>query len=196
MRAYMLTCLSALCLCTMNGCSEDDSAADAGGGKTRPDAGKPGAGGDAGPRDAGPQSCNTQGTWRVTLDLSDERCGPHVDQLMLGVNVEDGADAGADAFMHPFSAGGISCGNALADIDAGRCEPRRTVSIAADRCTVTASSLARWGAGGEPQCDEFKLTLHVHGDSADVEGSYRKCWCGTGGPQGTTVQMSGTAVRD
>jgi hypothetical protein len=185
MRAHTLTCLSALWFSTIQGCTEDTNVADAGKDSVPRDAARD-AQSDAAAPDAGPVNCDTRGTWRVTLFASSVRCGPRTD-VVLTITVDDDSDAGLDAFAPTNQPSGPFC-TPDARVD-------REVDVAAEGCTVTASSLTAWCANGEPQCSEYKLTLHVRGDSADVEGSYRHCWCGTAGPTGTTVQLTGKAIR-
>ena len=104
------------------------------------------------------------------------------------MHIDSDADAGADDFVTPTKPAGPFCTPEARVI--------KEVGIAANGCSVTASAVTRWCANGEPQCTDYQLTLHVHGQNADVEGSFRRCWCGTSGPDGTTVHVTGSAVRE
>jgi hypothetical protein len=182
MRAYTPTYLGIFWLCglalLLAACSDETGVADAGGTSQR----------DAGRADSGPMDCSTQGTWRVTLAMSSERCSPSLQASTLTITVDPDADAGADAFVTSTQPAGPFCTRD------GRVT--HEVGVAASGCIVTASSLTSWCAHSEPQCADYQLMLHVRGERAEVKGSYRSCWCGTAGPEGTTVQVSGSAVRE
>jgi hypothetical protein len=98
---------------------------------------------------------------------------PKAATQQLTINVDPDSDAGADDVLTSTEPVGPFC------TPAGRVT--HEVGVAASGCSVTASSLTRWCANGEPQCTDYQLTLHVRGERAQVEGSFRRCWCGTSG---------------
>jgi hypothetical protein len=127
--------------------------------------------------DAGPTNCALEGTWNVTLSQRD-RCSPQPSAAEITLTV------GADAFVTAEPVPTSDCG-----------EYAQTVEIDADSCTITASSLATWCVADRPQCSEYQLTLHAHHDgTASVEGTYRRCWCGSPGAYGKKVEVAGSAT--
>ena len=132
--------------------------------------------------DAGPTNCALEGTWHVTLSQRDQ-CSPQPSAAEITLTV--GADAGSGDFATAEPMPSSPCG-----------EYSHKVEIDADSCTITASSLATWCAADRPQCSEYKLTLHAHHDgTANVEGTYRRCWCGSPSAYGKKVDIAGSGTR-
>ncbi|HET8935786.1 MAG TPA: hypothetical protein VFN67_20200 [Polyangiales bacterium] len=130
--------------------------------------------------DAGPTNCSLDGTWHVTLGISDV-CAPELPAATITLTV-DGADSGDFTTAEPQPTS--SCG-----------EYSHVVKVAADSCTIDVSSLATWCSAGRSQCSDYQLTLHAHHDgTANVEGTYRRCWCGSPGAFGKKVEVAGSAT--
>lgn len=131
--------------------------------------------------DAGPTNCALEGTWNVTLSQRDQ-CSPEPAAATITLTV--GADAGSGDFTTAEPQPSSSCG-----------EYTQTAKVEANSCTITASSLANWCLADRPQCREYQLTLHAHHDgTAIVEGTYRRCWCGSPSAYGKKVEVAGSAT--
>lgn len=134
-----------------------------------------------------PHACSAKGKWRIEFeDTGAGGCG--LLGLTFSVSSED--DAGtAQVTFENLGARSWNCG--------GTPEPRyeATVSSSPNGCVVSLASHAKWCSGSEPQCEDLDLKLYLKAFSEDgeVEGTYRKCWCGSSGPEGTTVQLEGIA---
>jgi hypothetical protein len=131
--------------------------------------------------DAGPMHCDLHGTWDIKLSESD-LCAPKESAAYVAVTV--GEDAGGSDVTSAAPVPLSPCG-----------AYKQQAEVAADGCTVTLSSLATWCLGDRPQCADYQLTLHVQDDAAEVEGTYRSCWCGSPGAFGTKVDVVGHAIR-
>jgi hypothetical protein len=177
MRMQMTTCFAVLTVAGVWGCTKPSTPAADSGAKRMPDSGA-----DAGHLDAGRAGCKPYGIW--LLDLGEPvTCGPETNTI----HVSPAEDTGNDEIV--FRAGGPEAGNC------GAAPYQPTVAISSDGCTVTAESHASWCNFSEQQCKVFQLVLHVHGDEADVDGTFRRCWCGTPGFEGMTIALAGTASR-
>lgn len=143
------------------------------------------------PRDAGTEGeCDATGTWQIDYaSFFDEPCWPRDETITLTSDDDAGTD---DVTFQARGRRASSCGPS----DNGRYE--KSVVKTRSGCVVTLASHANWCAYGEPQCEDLELVLNLDGDlqnTATIEGTFRTCWCDSSGPEGTTIQLTGTATR-
>ena len=132
-----------------------------------------------------PGPCEPYGTWRIDYDATD-MCGPTLSET---ITVSFDSDAAADQVV--FEDRGLepsSCG------PTSESKYESSGATSNDGCTVTATSYGSWCTSGEGQCEDLEIVLQIQGSTAQVTGTFRRCWCGAG-PSGTTVNLSGTATR-
>jgi hypothetical protein len=177
MRTYSAACLVILTIVASYSCTEDGDAADSGRDAE--------SSSEAGSLDAS-AACDPYGMWRVTLDAGSS-C---VRTPEYTVSLWRDEDAGGDGFEFGGNHATTPTCNGLPATEMS------DVSISSDGCTISAGSLTKWCGSGEPQCSEVQLVLRTHGSTAEVSGTYRKCWCMSLGPEGARVDVSGTATRD
>jgi hypothetical protein len=133
--------------------------------------------------------CDASGTWRIDYPTYDA-CGPSDETITLSVDEDGGA---AEVTFESRGLRGWQCGSANDDLSMYEA----TAVASANGCVVTLSSHSKWCTSGEAQCEnlDVKLYLQAFKAGAEVEGTFRKCWCQTSGPEGKTVQVNGVATR-
>jgi hypothetical protein len=132
--------------------------------------------------------CDATGTWKIDYE-GDEPCGPGDETLTLSSDDDSGT---ADVTFQAHGPRASSCGPS----DTGTYA--KSVVQSRSGCVVTLSSHAKWCSNGEPQCEDLELVLRLDGDTgntAKIDGTFRRCWCRSSGPEGTRVMLGGTATR-
>lgn len=136
--------------------------------------------------DAGPTNCDLRGTWEITLGTEDE-CSPDEAGAAITLTVDESGTDDDD-----FQVAELPPSSPHEQFE-------HEVQVTAEGCTIRASSSATWSVAMRPQCSEYELTVHVRGNEADaeadVEGEYRRCWCGSPSAYGTKVRVAGSAHR-
>jgi hypothetical protein len=131
------------------------------------------------------RSCNPSGKWKIEY-ANPVPCGSYSDTFVLMLD----DDAGTQKVMFESrNLQGGSCGGS----NEGSYE--ETVSLSENGCVVTLSSHKTWCSGGEGHCEELDLKMYLNPFKAngEVEGTNHECWCGSSGPEGTSVKLKGIA---
>jgi hypothetical protein len=131
------------------------------------------------------RACNPNGTWKIKYEPA--MCGPTQD--VFTVSSDDDAGTAEVTFQGRGLAEWMCGGSSNATYEA-------TAMISENGCVLTLGSHSKSCWSGEGQCDDLdiKVYLNPFKSEAEVEGTSRKCWCGTSGPEGLTVDLKGIAT--
>jgi hypothetical protein len=136
--------------------------------------------------------CSPDGTWQITYEKTATDCAPLTDTFTLSSDDDAGT---AEVVFQNRGQSSSSCAGEGGFGETPSYEATATVSE--NGCVVTLASHSKWCSHGENQCDELDLKLYLNPfeAGAEVEGTSHKCWCGSSGPEGTKVDLRGTAQR-
>jgi hypothetical protein len=134
------------------------------------------------------RSCNPTGTWEIQY-ADVKACAPLAETITITSDEDGGAD---EVTFQNRGKRAWECGG-----NADQSDYEATSVTSENGCVVTLSSHSKSCWSGEAQCEDLDLKLYLNPfkSEGEVEGTFHKCWCGSSGPEGTTLPVKGTAKR-